>query len=68
LRLALSGEFYERLRGLSKFTARHSIAEVFNLALVLFTTVYPAILRGERVYLVNRCGDLEREIIFPNTD
>ena len=61
----LSKEAFEDLEMLSKQSGGRTLSEVFRLALSLLKTVYPAVLRGEELYLVDPATNSERQIIVP---
>lgn len=63
--LNLSAEAFEDMEFLSNLGSPRSMSEVFRLALSLLKTVYPAIVRGEELYLVDPKNNTERQIILP---
>lgn len=63
--LDLSTEAYQDLEELVKMTGSGSKREVFRLALSLLKMIYPAILRGEELCLVDRKANRETRIAVP---
>jgi hypothetical protein len=65
LNLKLSPSAYRDLKELSRLGAGQSMTEIFRLALSLLKTVYPAVAKGEQLYLVNPSDNTERQIVLP---
>jgi hypothetical protein len=63
--LNLSHEAYQRLEHLSELGGGRTMSEVIRLALGLLDTVYPAVLRGEELYLVDPASNSESKILIP---
>jgi len=65
--LDLSPEAYQDMEDLARMGGGITKREVFRLALSLLKMVYPAILRGEELCLVNRQTKTEQRILIPGT-
>jgi hypothetical protein len=63
--LDLSAEAYEDMEELARMIGGRTKVEVFRVALSLLKTVYPAILEGEELCLVNRKTKTETKIVIP---
>ena len=61
----LSQEAYKDLEDLAEQSGGRTLSEVFRLALSLLKAVYPAMLRGEELFLINPTTNTERQIIVP---
>jgi hypothetical protein len=63
--LDLSAEAYQDMEELAEMIGGRTKVEVFRVALSLLKTVYPAILAGEELCLVNRKAKTETKIVIP---
>jgi len=63
--LNLSSEAYEDMEYLAKLSGGRTLSEVFRLALGVLKVIYPAILRGEELFLVDPTTNSERQIVVP---
>jgi hypothetical protein len=63
--LNLSAEAYEDMEHLADLGGGRTMSEVFRLALSILKAVYPAILRGEELYLFDPKTNSERQLIVP---
>jgi hypothetical protein len=63
--LNMSAEAYADMDDLAKLSGGRTMSEVFRLALSVFKAIYPAILRGEELFLVDPKTNSERQIIVP---
>lgn len=63
--LNLSLEAYRDMELLSEVGSGRTMAEVFRLALSLLKAVYPSMVKGEELYLVDPATNTERQIVLP---
>ena len=61
----LSEEAYADMDQLSRLGGGRSMSDVVRLAVSLLKVVYPAMINGHELYLVNPTNDTERQIILP---
>src|SRR5579885_2752849 len=61
----LSAQAYADMERLAALSGGRTLSEVFRLALSLFDAVYPEILNGHELYLVDPSTNSERRIIVP---
>ena len=63
--LDLSAEAYQDMEDLARISGGRSKSEVFRLALSLLKMIYPAVLRGEELCLVDPRTNKETRIVIP---
>jgi hypothetical protein len=63
--LDLSAEAYQDMEELVRMTGSGSKREVFRLALSILKMIYPAILRGEELCLIDHKANRETRIAIP---
>jgi hypothetical protein len=63
--LKLSEEAYADIDQLSRLGGGRSMSDVVRLAISLLKVVYPAMINGHELYLVNPIKDTERQLILP---
>ena len=63
--LNLSPEAYADMEELSRVGSGRTMAEVFRLALSLLNAVYPSMVKGQELYLVDPATNTEQRIVLP---
>jgi hypothetical protein len=63
--LNLSPEAYQDMEELSNVGSGRTMSEVFRLALSLLKAVYPGMVKGQELYLVDPGTNTERQIVLP---